>query len=80
MLVQLRQGCAFLKKNNAGQFIDIQNFCTRRDGEIGKFKEHYFDDQSWIVRYLVVDSGGWLSDRRVLISPRSLGMIDDELN
>ena len=33
-----------------------------------------------MVRYLVVDTGGWLSDRKVLISPRSLGMIDDELN
>ena len=47
---------------------------------MGKVKELYFDDQSWIVRYFIVDTGGWLSDRKVLISPRSLGMIDDELN
>ncbi len=25
------------------------------DGEIGKVKEFYFDDQSWTVRYLIVE-------------------------
>ena len=34
-----------------------------RDGEIGKVREFYFDDQSWTVRYLVADTGGWLSGR-----------------
>ena len=43
-----------------------------RDGEIGKVKEFYFDDQSWTVRYLVADTGGWLSGRQVLISPYAL--------
>jgi uncharacterized protein YrrD len=43
-----------------------------RDGEIGKVKEFYFDDQSWAVRYLIADTGGWLSGRRVLISPYAL--------
>lgn len=45
-----------------------------RDGEIGKVKEFYFDDQSWAVRYLVADTGGWLSGRRVLISPYALDL------
>ena len=36
-----------------------------RDGEIGKVKEFYFDDQSWTVRYLIADTGGWLSGRTV---------------
>ena len=43
-----------------------------RDGEIGKVKEFYFDDLSWTIRYLVADTGDWLSDRRVLISPYAL--------
>ncbi|NIR49325.1 PRC-barrel domain containing protein [candidate division KSB1 bacterium] len=42
------------------------------DGEIGKVYDLYFDDKNWIVRYLVVDTGGWLSDRKVLISPIAL--------
>lgn len=39
------------------------------DGEIGHVQDFYFDDQSWTVRYLVADTGGWLSQRKVLISP-----------
>jgi uncharacterized protein YrrD len=39
------------------------------DGEIGKVEDFYFDDQTWAVRYLVVKTGGWLSGRKVLISP-----------
>ncbi|MGH7322500.1 MAG: PRC-barrel domain-containing protein [Candidatus Rokuibacteriota bacterium] len=42
------------------------------DGDIGEIHDVYFDDQSWTVRYLVVDTGTWLSGRRVLISPMSL--------
>lgn len=39
------------------------------DGDGGSVSDLYFDDQDWIVRYLVVDTGGWLGGRRVLISP-----------
>jgi hypothetical protein len=42
------------------------------DGEIGKVKEFYFDDQHWTIRYLVADTGNWLVDRQVLISPYAL--------
>jgi hypothetical protein len=43
-----------------------------RDGEIGKVTEFFFDDKSWTIRYLVADTGGWLSGRQVLISPYAL--------
>ncbi len=46
------------------------------DGEIGKVEEFFFDDKHWAVRYLVVDTGSWLSGREVLISPYALGMIN----
>lgn len=44
-----------------------------RDWEIGKVKDFYFDDESWTVRYMVADTGGWLTGRRFLISPYALG-------
>ena len=47
-----------------------------RDGEIGSVKEFYFDDQNWAVRYLVADTGDWLSGRQVLISPYALNPVD----
>jgi uncharacterized protein YrrD len=42
------------------------------DGEIGKVKEFYFDDESWVVRYLIVDTGNWLFGRVVLISTEAI--------
>jgi hypothetical protein len=42
---------------------------TATDGLIGHVKSAFFDDQSWVIRYLVVDAGTWLADRKVLISP-----------
>lgn len=42
------------------------------DGEIGKVKEFYFDDETWTIRYLIVETGGWLFGRNVLISPMAL--------
>jgi hypothetical protein len=41
----------------------------RLNGEIGKVAEFYFDDQYWTIRYLVADTGDWLTGRQVLISP-----------
>ena len=48
------------------------------DGEIGKGKEFYFDDQHWAIRYLVADTGNWLRDRQVLISPYALVAVINE--
>lgn len=46
------------------------------DGEIGKVHEFYFDDESWAIRYFVIDTGTWLRDRKVLISPVTIGKPD----
>ena len=45
------------------------------DGEIGKVNEFYFDDQYWTIRYLVADTGNWLTGGQVLISPYALGAV-----
>jgi len=42
------------------------------DGEFGKVKEFYFDDHHWTIRYLVAETGNWLTGRQVLISPYAL--------
>jgi uncharacterized protein YrrD len=48
------------------------------DGAIGDVENLYFDDLKWVVRYLVVAAGGFLSGRRVLISPISVDKIDGD--
>jgi len=39
------------------------------DGELGTVQDVYFDHHRWAARYLVVDTGSWLEERRILISP-----------
>ncbi len=54
---------------------DLEDFAIRAsDGFIGFVKDFYFDDEAWVVRYLVVDTGTWLSSRKVLISPIAIGL------
>jgi hypothetical protein len=43
------------------------------DGEIGHVKDFYFDDQTWDMRYLVADTGTWLTGRLVLLSRHAFG-------
>lgn len=46
------------------------------NGDVGKIKDVYFDDQDWAVCYLVVDTGSWLDERKVLISPFKIERIE----
>ena len=49
------------------------------DGDIGSVKGFYFDDHHWTIRYLVADTGNWLRERQVLISPYALtSVVGDE--
>jgi hypothetical protein len=46
------------------------------DGGIGGVVGTLFDDERWVVRYLVVDTGTWLPGRKVLISPLNVRDLD----
>jgi hypothetical protein len=46
------------------------------DGDIGHVKDFYFDDENWVIRYLVADTGSWLSGRLVLLTPHVFGKLD----
>jgi hypothetical protein len=46
------------------------------DGRLGTVSDFLFDDASWLVRWLVVDTGNWLSGRKVLLPPSVLGHLD----
>jgi len=48
------------------------------DGDIGRVQDFYFDDKAWVVRYLVADTGSWLSGRQVLLTPHTFGDLDRE--
>jgi hypothetical protein len=43
------------------------------DGDIGQVDDLYFDDESWHVRYFVINAGGYFTGRKVLIAPEAFG-------
>ena len=48
------------------------------DGTLGTVCDLLFDDASWTVRWLVVETGSWWADHRVLIPASALGHPDPE--
>jgi hypothetical protein len=46
------------------------------DGDIGRCKDLLFDEQHWTVRYIVADTGAWISKRLVIIAQTLLGEPD----
>jgi hypothetical protein len=46
------------------------------DGDIGSVKEFFFDDKFWTIRYLVANTGNWLTGKEVLISPYFIQSVD----
>ena len=40
------------------------------DGEIGHVEDFIIDDETWAIRYLIVDTRNWWPGKKVLISPQ----------
>jgi uncharacterized protein YrrD len=60
--------CAMLR--TTGELIRYDAEAT--DGQIGSVKDLLFDDQSWKIRYLVIDTGSLLCHHKVLVDPRNV--------
>lgn len=39
------------------------------DGEVGHIEEFLIEDETWLLRYAVIDTKNWLPARRVVVSP-----------
>jgi sporulation protein YlmC with PRC-barrel domain len=48
-----------------------------QDGKIGRCADFLFDDNNWAIRYIVGDTRKWLPGRKVLISPISIGTVEE---
>jgi uncharacterized protein YrrD len=49
------------------------------DGVIGTVKDFYFDDRHWTIRYLVANTVNWNPGRGVLIAPRAINSVNQQL-
>jgi len=46
------------------------------DGDLGRVVDFLIDDEHWMIRHLIVETGSFLAGRRVLISPISFREAD----
>ncbi|MEO6950885.1 MAG: PRC-barrel domain-containing protein [Polyangia bacterium] len=47
------------------------------DGDLGKVSDFFFDDERWVIRYMVADTTGfWHQAHRVLVSPIAFREVD----
>ncbi|MFW5775112.1 MAG: PRC-barrel domain-containing protein [Chitinivibrionales bacterium] len=47
--------------------------------DVGSVTDLFFDDNHWIIRYVVADVGGWLRGREVLLATSSVKQMQDQI-
>jgi len=45
------------------------------DGDIGGVSGFLVDDETWAIRYLIIDTSNWWIGRKVLIAPMWIGLV-----
>jgi len=46
------------------------------DGLIGTVSDFLFDDDTWLLRWLVIDTGNWLPGHKILLPPSALADVN----
>jgi len=76
---ETEQAVAVLRKQNDPDLRSTREaigyHIQATDGEIGHVEDFIVEDQTWSVRYMVVDTRNWLPGRKVLISPNWIDQI-----
>ncbi|TNF91779.1 MAG: PRC-barrel domain containing protein [Gammaproteobacteria bacterium] len=50
--------------------VEVMDYMVEsKDGDAGRVEDLIVDDLSWVIRYLVVDTGHWLPGKKVLVNP-----------
>lgn len=57
---------------------NLSSYTITSGGEtIGTAHDFLFSDRDWNIRWVVVDTGGWLTGKQVLVPPRVLNIVDE---
>ena len=56
------------KSQHSIAFKDLKKFKLQTEnGDAGQIHDLYFDDSSWAIKYVVIDSGGWFPGKRLIL-------------
>jgi hypothetical protein len=68
-----KHGCVDAHLRSAQAVIGY--YVQTRDGEAGHVIDIVMDDKDWAIRQLAIDTGHWLSGKKVLIAPSQIDRI-----
>ena len=64
-------------ERNLRSFKEVVGYRIQaRDGEIGQVKDFILEERTWNIFYMVVDTGGLLSEKDVILSPSWVERVD----
>jgi uncharacterized protein YrrD len=71
------EGLRNAEESHVHSMRDTQGYTIEAtDDNIGHVDDFFVDDQDWMVRYLLIDTGNWLPGKKVLISPGWVNSVD----
>ena len=77
LLINLKSLRGFTVESGGNESGSLKTDGADSDGAVlGTVHDLYFDDVAWQLRYFVVDTGGWLQSRRILVTPDACQSID----
>jgi uncharacterized protein YrrD len=63
---------------NKAKILNGYSIQNTKEETIGNVKDIYFDDRHWTVRYIVANTGNWLTGRKVLLSPYAIVSVNPD--
>lgn len=56
---------------------EVKGYCiSATDHQVGHVEDFLYDDETWTLKYFVVDTGPWLFGRRVLVTRDCVRQVD----
>jgi PRC-barrel domain protein len=56
---------------------DVMDYTLQAtDGEIGHVDDFIIDDEPWVIRYAVIDTGNWWAGKKVIVAPTWISSVD----
>jgi hypothetical protein len=56
---------------------DVMDYTLQAtDGDIGHVDDFIIDDEPWVIRYAVIDTGNWWPGKKVIVAPTWISSVD----
>jgi hypothetical protein len=66
-----------VNKSHLRSMKDVTGYSIEAtDGDLGHVHDFVVDDDSWTIRYMIIDTGNWLPGKKILLAPTWISRVD----